>query len=623
MDKLRGVVAKVFLSVLFGLLIISFAIWGIGDIFRGTTGSVTIAKVGDTDVPQEEFRRLFSREFNRLRQQFGGNFDTEMARQIGLDRQVLQSLITRALINRQAQDLNMLVTDDQVRSEIFATPAFKNALGEFDRARYEQALRASGMSEGEFIVSLRGDIERQQIFSALTAGTEAPTVLTERLYAYRAEKRIADYIVVATDKLAPPDAPDNATLKAFYDESTASYMAPEYRTLSYVYLTPDSVYQEIKIDDGALRAAYEARKAEFTEPERRELRQILLDSEDAATAAYDRLREGADFAALAEELTDAPPIDLGSVTRDSMPSALSDAAFALALNTPSAPVASDFGWHILQVESIQPASESSFDEVRDTLRDELKHSQAVDSLVSIANQFDDQLGAGGTLEEAADKLGFTVRTLDALDRQGRDIEGNALADLPSPRRFVETAFELDAGAESLLQETEDGGYFVLRVDGVTPEKVRRFEDVREQVLANWQAQERQTRAFAQADSLAERLRGGETLEALSFGENLSVTRTGQLDRFAREPSPNLASALFELKPGEVTVADGPEGPIIAVLREIAPADPKADEAQVAALGDEVARTLSQDIAQRFLNALQTHYGVSVNNDRVDETLALF
>lgn len=623
MDKLRGVVAKVFLFVLFGLLIVSFAIWGIGDIFRGTAQSVSVAKVGSTEVSQEEFRRLFSREYNRLRQQFGGNFDNEMARQIGLDRQVLQSLITRALIEQQANDLGMLVTDDQIRSEIFDTKAFKNALGDFDRGRYEQALRMSGTTEGEFVDGLRGDIERQQIFSAVAGGVEAPEALTERLYTYRAEKRIADYIVVEAATLPDAEAPDEATLKSFYDESTANYMAPEYRSVSFVHLSPEAVYPEINIDEAALREAYETRRADFVTPERRELRQMLFDSEDAAKAAYARLSAGEDFAALSQELTGAAPIELGSVTSESLPPALSQAAFSLAVGTPSAPVASDFGWHILEVEKIEPASEPSFEEIQDTLRKDLLHRRAVDSLVSIANQFDDELGAGATLEEAADKLGFKIETLDALDRQGRNAAGETIANLPDPRRFIETAFSLDAGAESLLQETEDGGYYVLRVDGVTPEKARPFEDVRDQVLANWQAQNRQTRAFEHADALAERLRGGETLEQLSHDENLTVTRTGPIDRFARDPSPALASSLFDLKPGEITVADGTGGPIVAVLREIVPADPASEKEQLTALRSDVTRSLSQDLVQRYLGALQTHYGVSVNNDRVDETLALF
>ena len=155
------------------------------------------------------------------------------------------------------------------------------------------------------------------------------------------------------------------------------------------------------------------------------------------------------------------------------------AAFALAEGGVSKPVESPLGWHILQVTAIEPGLEPSFERVHDELAEDLAMRSAVDSIVSIANELDDELGSGATLEEAAELLGLELRAVPAIDAGGRDPDGEVIDGLPPVGEFIPAAFQTQPGDDNLLNETRDGNYFVVRVDSITPSVVRPLEEVRE------------------------------------------------------------------------------------------------------------------------------------------------
>lgn len=623
MGKLRGIVAKIFLYILFGLLIISFAVWGIGDMFRGRTPAPVVAEVGGMEVTQEEFRRSFGAEYNRLRQMLGGQFDIEQARSIGLPEQVLADLVSRRLYDAETERLNLAITEEQIRQEIFTIPAFQNEQGQFDRFRYEQVLRANQLTEARLVQQIQQEIARERILSALVSGLEAPQGLATGLYAHRGERRIADYVQIDRSQVANPPAPEEEELQALYEESIDEFQAPEFREVTWLTIDPRQLASDTDFSEQELRDAYEQRRNQFERQERREVQQVLFEEEADAQAAYERARGGEDFAALAEELTGEPPIDLGLVARDEMPPALAEPVFSAEEGSVAAPVETDFGWHLIRVSALEAGGVTPFEEVREQLAEELAEHEAIEDAIALANRLDDLLAGGATLEEAAADLDLEVHQRDAVARAGHDRDDTPLQGLPAPEQFLETAFNTEAGDQSLLVETESGGYFVLRVDGVIPPAPRPFEEVRDAVEQRWRARERETLAFDRADELAERLRDGETLEELAAAENLQVQRSQPATRDASEPSRALVEQLFGVEVGEAVVASGPGGPLLAVLREIEPADPEAQPEQLAQVRDETREALRADTEQLFRQALEREYRVDINQRRIDDVLLEF
>ncbi len=627
MNFLRGIVAKVFVYVLFGLLIVSFAIWGIGDIFRGTSGTPTVASVGDQEVQEAEFRRVLAQEYSALRQRVGGQLDPEMARAIGLPQQVLNQLIVSALFAQQSDDLGLAVTDETLRAEIVADPRFQDSLGTFDRNRFQAFLRNQRLSEAQFLERLKAEVVRDRVVRALSGAVEVPQPLAEALYRFQAQTRVADYVELPLDSVEEVADPDAETLQSFYEEAKTDYMAPEYRSVTYIHLRPQALMTEMAVGEEELRQAYEERLGEFGTPETRGVSQMVFDDKAAADAAVQRLDEGADFASLAEELTGQAPIDFGQVTRGDLPAELAEAAFALDANSTSLPVETGFGWHVLKVGEVQPGETPSFAEVRDQLREDLLFGRAIDELVSIANQLDDELAGGASLEEAAQTLNLPLESREAVARDGTDRSGAPLEGLAARERFLESAFTTEAGETSLLLETDGGGYFVLRVDGVSPAAPRPLEDIRDQVVADWKAEERAARLLERAGALAARLREGQTLSRVAEAEGLAIRTTPPLTRNEADPevtpSGQLPGQLFGLEVGEVTVAAAPEGQIVAVLREIIEADPQAATERVAQLRDQLETSVSSDLLNLYGTALERDYGIRVDQAAVDGALTDF
>ena len=624
--RTKNPVVRIVTFVLFGLLIASFAVWGIGDIFRGAIPVRAVAEIGGDPILERDYTQALSREINRISRNLGGQLEMDQARAFGIPDQVLSQMIGRALFDRKAAELGIFVTDDQIRRLIAQEDAFKNDLGGFDRARFEQQLRLLGMGEGEYVATLRRDIIRQQLAGAVSEAVTVPRQLVEALYGYRNERRVAQYLLVRNDSITVLAAPDGPALEAFHKEFSGRFMAPARRAVTLVQVRAADLAAESAVSEARLREEFEARFEDLVTPEKRKLEQIVFQDEAPAREARTRLDGGATFATVAEEMTGEPPIDLGVMAKDALPSNLAEPAFALSEGTASAPVESVLGWHILRVIKIEPRQEPTFEAVREELATDIAMQIATDSMVSIANQFDDELGAGASLEEAARALALTPRRIESIDRQGRDPAGEPVTGLPTDR-FLALTFQTDTGRESLLTETANGDFFILRVDSVTPAQIRPLDEVRAEVTELWRDAQRAKLAREKAEALAERIRSGNEFEIVAAEAGLTVAQTKPVTRFdtavASTPSPTLASKLFQVSVGAVTTATAAEGHLVAKLIEVVAADPYTDPDAVAAVRESLVGALQGDLLEQFLATMRGQYGVEIKEQALDNLLASF
>jgi peptidyl-prolyl cis-trans isomerase D len=359
-------------------------------------------------------------------------------------------------------------------------------------------------------------------------------------------------------------------------------------------------------------------------PETRELRQIVLDSEDAAETARAMLAEGQSFAAVAREVTGSAPAELGENRRGELLEALREPAFDLAEGAVSQPIQSPLGWHLVKVDAVNEADTPSFAEVSDRLRKELARDKAIDSLVQMANSVDDALAGGASIEEAAQQVGFDVRTIPQVSRQGNAPDGEPVENLPQAEDFLETAFTTEQGQQSLLRETDEGGYYVLRVDGVTPEQVRPFESVRDRVERDWKADQRAQQAEETAKHIAGRIQEGGKLAGFAEDRGLQVRTTQPLtrgeNRQASAAGRALAEKLFGLEVAGATTASVQAGSVVAQLKEVRSANPAENPQAVEQLRQRTRQGLTSDVLAQFANALRNSYEVQVNQQALDRIL---
>ncbi len=624
--RTKNPVVRIVTFALFGMLIASFAVWGIGDIFRGSTQVRAVAEIDGEPILERDYTQALSREINRISQRLGSQLEIDQARAFGIPEQVLSQMIGRALFDRKAAELGMFVTDEQIRRLIAQQDAFKNDRGGFDRARFEQQLRLLGLGEGEYVATLRRDIIRQQLAGAVSEAVTVPRQLVEALYGYRNERRVAQYLLVRNDSITDLGAPDGPALEAFHKEFSERFMAPERRAVTLIQLRAADLAAESAVSEARLREEFEARFEDFVTPEKRGIEQIVFQDEAPAQEAKTRLDGGAYFATVAQEMTGAPPIDLGIMEIDALPPSLAEPAFALSEGAASAPVESMLGWHILRVVKVEPRQEPTFEEVREELATDVAMQIAIDSMVSIANQLDDELAAGASLDEVARTLNLTARRIEAIDRQGRNPAGEPVAELPADG-FLELAFKTETGRESLLTETASSDYFILRVDGVTPAQLRPLDEVRAEVTELWRSAQRAKLAREKAEALAERIEAGNEFEVVAAEAGVTVAQTKPVTRFetaaASTPSPTLAAKLFQIVVGEVTTATAAEGHLVAKLTEVVSADPYSDPDTVAAVRESLIGSLQGDLLDQFLATMRGEYGVEIKQQALDELLATF
>jgi len=625
--KPRKLLIKIVTVVLFSLLIASFAVWGIGDIFRGGGRAQAVAEVGGTVIEQRDYARELSNEINNMSQRLGVQLTMDQARAFGIPQQVLERMITRAMLDELSDRLGMLVTEAQMKKHLQDNPDFKGLGGNFDVNRFNQILRFSGLSEQAYLARLSQDVMRQQLVGAMTDATVAPQSLAERLFNYREERRVADYVTIAHDSFTDLGEPDATALQEIYDGAGSAVMTPDFKQITLVVLSVADAAKGIAVSDERVAEAFETQKEELGTPERRHVLQAVLPDQAAAQALADRLSEGADFAAAVEQQTGRAPVDLGTVTRSELPETVADAVFALDQGRATQPVQSPLGWHVATVSAIEPGVEATLDGSRDELRRQLAESDAVDVVIDRANQYDEMLAAGASMEEAAGRLSIPVQQIPAIDARARDPEGNLVSGLPSINEFLPVLGRTAVGESSTLTETLDGDYFILRVDGETPAEKKPFEEVRDQIVEMWQARERARLASERAGALAEQVAGGKSLAEVAAAEGLELKTTQPITRTEsapqRTPSPLLSQQLFDIQSGGTTTVGTGNAEIVAQLKEVLPPAEDGRDERLARLEQQLTNSLQDDIFQQFLSALQSEFEVSINQTLVQQTLASF
>lgn len=614
---IRSKVTSIFVKILFVLLIVSFAIWGIGDVFFGSPAGKVAVKIGD-DVRYTT--QEVATQFEDSRRRIGVPLTAEQAMQLGLLDQVVQNLVTEGLMLAATQSLDLSVGTDRVAQ--FVRSRFVDQTGQFDRARYQTLLANNGWTEEEFLLRLRRDFARRQLIDALVAVDAAPAPVVDRLFAYREERRVAQVVAIPAATIPEPPAPDAATLDSYYADGKARYEEPEYRSVSWAPIEPAAIAKDIEIPESELRAAYDEHAGQYATPERREVQQILFETEAAARAARDRIAAGEDFVAVARDTTgvDESGLDLGRLTRSGLPDGTADMVFGLAQDAVSQPAESPFGWHLFRVLAIQPGVTTPFEEAKEKIRDELAHDRALDRVYEVANKLEDALAGGATLEEAARSLDLPVRKVEGLARSGARKGGGQAEGVPGGQ-FGQFAFETPKGQQSDLGEGDNGGFFVLRVDMIEAPRTPALDEIRDRVLADWIADRRLELAEERADTLAEKVRSGGDLEALAAADSLPSAELPPIARNGRgvpDGYPGtLAATLFGIKDsGGVAMTADETQAIVVRLERVVAADPAAATEVRDSIASQIAQGVESDIIELLLASLRERFGVEVDTASV-------
>jgi peptidyl-prolyl cis-trans isomerase D len=605
------------MAVVMGLLIVSFAIWGIGDIFRGF-GRSSLAKIGRTEIGIEQFRQIYNDRLQQLGRQIGRPISPDQARALGFDQQLLGQLVAETALDERVRQLGLGLSDAEIAKRITEDPTFRGFTGQFDRARFEQMIRSAGYSEPRYVAEQRRVSLRRQLADAISGEVAAPKTMTEALSRYEGEQRTVEYVVLDRSKAGDVPAPTPEVLAQYFEGRKALFRAPEYRKVALIVLSIAEALPWISVTDADAKARYDDQRSRFVTPERRRVQQIVFPNADEARAAGERLAGGLDFAALATErgLKDTD-IDLGLVTKSGMVDrAVAEAAFALKEGEASQPVQGRFGTAIVRVTKIEPETVRGFDEVAPEIKRELATDRARQEIQTRYNKIEDERAGGAQLPELAQKLGLKAHTIEAIDRSGRDPNGAAVQ-LPTGVDVLNSIFSSDVGVENDPLQLPGGGYVWYDVLGITPSRERSLEEIKDRVETRWRDDQIVERLTNKAKELTAKLAAGTAIADVAASEGLKVETANGLKRTkaaSEVVSANLVEEAFKTSKGAAGVAEGQNATERIVFRVTDISVPELDptSAEAKRIDDALKRALSDDIMGQYILRVQNDVGVSIN-----------
>jgi peptidyl-prolyl cis-trans isomerase D len=609
-----------------GVLILSFAIWGIGDIGMGGGSSSVAATVGDEEISRNRLRNEVQRRLTEFRKLTGQTLTEEQTRSMGINRATLNQLIDTTLISQGAGKLGITISNDQVAVAIRENKQFRSELGSFDRTRFTQAMNNLGLSETGYVQLLRGDMERNQFVSSLSLGVVTPKKLTDDLYRHRMEQRTAETIRIPDSAAKDLPKPDEATLAKFHKDKASRFTAPEHRSLTVISMTADDLAKEIAVSEDETKASYDQRVHEFSVAEQRDIMQMVFTEEKTAQKAHKMLAEGRAFEDVGKEVAgqEKDLLSFGFMTKEQMMPELAASAFSVDKGKFSEPVKSPLGWHLIRVKDVKEGRSKTYAELKDRLKSDIAREKALDGLFGLSNKVEDELGGGATLREAADRLGLKVVKISSVDRAGSDAKGNPVPNLPKGE-FLTVAFETLLGEDSQMTEAGSDGYFALKVDGVTPSVLRPLDTVRKEVTEAWKQTQRAEGARKLAEKLTAEIKGsGTDMAAIAKTKGFDYKETKDLlrqpNRSQASLPPVLTGKLFEMVPGEAAFGRDGNSYIVARLKKVKPAALGADKKTHTALSNKIADGIRQDLVRQLADGLRKYYGVTINMQALNAPL---
>ena len=578
-------ISKTFVWIIIGLAMLGLGGFGASNL----SGTIrTIGTVGDKHIDVGEYARQLSQEIRAVEAQTGETLPFSRAQEIGLDQAVLGRLISERALDHEAAVLGLSIGDEALRDQIVEISAFQGISGSFDREAYTFALERTGTSEAEFETRLREETARTLLQGAMISGVVMPTMYVSTLLDYIGETRDFTWARLASADLdAPFETATDEQLQTYFEENTVNFMLPETKRLTYAQLSPDALIESIDVPEEDLRAEFDARINQYNTPERRLVeRLVYLDEEEANRAAAALEVSGTTFETLVDErglaLAD---IDLGDVDRLSLDAA-GEAVFAAEVGVVVGPLDTDLGPALFRVNGVLPAQVTTFEDAESDLQEILATDRARRFVSTQAQDFDDLLAGGATLEELADETEMEIGSLDWFDGNGNGI-GAYIAFADAARAVTDEDFPQ-------IGNLEDGGVFALRLDEVLPVRAPEFEQAREKIVASWENNQVETRLNEQAATLVPQLESGADFAGLGLTAIVETDQTRTA--FVGGTPPSFMEDVFKMNIGDISVVNSFGTVLVVRLDAINPTEENENaDALSAQLQSQIEQSLARDL----------------------------
>ncbi len=618
-----------FMTIVMGLLIMAFALWGVGDYFS-QSGSDDLATVNGEVISFSEYTSGFANYRQSMLQQFGEGFDPSYFDSPILRRNYLESMINNKLLRQVAHENGYAVTAQELREAIEQAPAFKDENGNFDKSLYAAFLAQTNQSAQALQAKLADEQATQVVYGMFDQSSFITPAESKKMAMLNKQTRSIEYITVSPDQFKDSVEVTDAEIETYYQDNSVQYMTQEMLSVNYIELKADDVASGIEIDEAEALQYYEDNKDGYGQREQRKAAHILVNDDEGAEATLkeiqDKLTAGEDFAVLAETYSQdlgsaASGGDLGWVSPEDMVPEFDDALFAMEVNTISEPVKTQFGYHIIQLNEIKAPEIKVFEAVKADIVQALQATKAETQFLDEASRLAELvLDAQSGLEQVAETTGYELKTTEFFTRSG----GEGIAANPD---FLEAAYSTNVKEGTLnsdLINITDTHVAFLHMNELKPAVLKPLEEVKESITTVLTDQKAADEARALATEIVEQVKNSEQKLAdvavdqeLELLSDEAVTRTGSSLPF------NLVQGVFGLgRPVEgehsIHVLDGNGSDAVVVnLLAVNEVDLEGIE-DLNAEAAQLVRNIKANEQQLMIQALRQAASVVINEDLLSQ-----
>lgn len=534
------------------IIAVVFVFWGVGTNMMQSGRDAAIVINGE-EITFQQFQLRYDQTLADYRRQFGDAVSDELLQGLGIKQQVINQLTQTALLRQGAQAMGLMVAPEEIRLFIQQMPQFQQN-GAFSMDLYKAILTANRMNPHGFETSIGEDLLVQKALAAISgfAATVGPLEISE--FRRQEEETVTVNVIrVSPDRFGDAVQVDDTELTAWFEDQKERYKGEKKVKLKYLFFPYQSAMENISVSDEQILARYEKDKATHQIPERRQARHILFKVDPESSAEHQaaqlkkaqetltRARTGQDFGILAKELSEDASSsrggDLGAFARGRMVREFDDAVFSMQPGTISDVVKTGFGYHIIKLEKILPATTRPIEEVRADIVSALAAEQARSVTFQKANSAYEEIIAGGSLQAYADQHGNdTLITTDFFSRT------SPTANLETDPMFLDTIFSLKQGELSSLIETPSG-YFIVFAETIQEPVIPPLEEVKERVVKDFRQDQARKKAKEVAEDLLTRVTAGADVAATAKENGLEVVKSGPLRRNPVSFDPTLPASL--------------------------------------------------------------------------------
>ena len=511
---------KVFGWLFIAPLAVVFVFWGVQGIVSFSAKQDKGLQVDGQDVPVERVREAYQRQLAQLNRLYPD--EVPAAVRTDTQQRLVDEFVNTALIDHKTESLHYVVSDQDVINSIHAYQGFQVG-GKFDREAYEALLRAQGYTPQRFEIEQRQLLRSRALESGIFISAFATPTDLMRAAALKGETREAGYAVLPLARFLPQARAEEAAVAAYYEKHKSEYKTPESVRLSYVALTVANVSKDVKVDDAALAAYFDTVKDRYVEPEKRRARHVLIQSGTDDAAAKKKAEEiyaeankpGADFAAIAKKYSmDAGSAaqggDLGWAERSFFVPLFADAVFAMKPGEIKGPIKTEFGWHVIKLDEVQPGISRKFEDLKAELEPDFRKAEGEKRFGELQEKIEQvAFEQNDSLEPVAKALGLKLEEIPVFYR---GLPGNALGASP---KVVQAAFSTDVigGQNSKAIEIAPGNVVVVRSNEHKLPTQQSLDTVRAAVTEAVKREAALAAARAAAESVAKALAAGTPWDA--------------------------------------------------------------------------------------------------------------